>query len=58
MEVILVPVESEHWFESGNATNLVITGNTFQDSQHSDFNKGVIRFVTDDDNENIAFKNI
>ncbi|OWW27225.1 alpha-galactosidase [Zobellia sp. OII3] len=58
MEAILVPVESSHWFESGNAANLVIRNNTFQDNQHSGFNRGVIRFVTDDDNDNIAFKNI
>ena len=58
MEAILVPVESSHWFESGNAANLTIRNNTFQDSQHSGFNRGVIRFVTDDDNNNIAFKNI
>ncbi|CAM4289609.1 right-handed parallel beta-helix repeat-containing protein [Zobellia roscoffensis] len=58
MEAILVPVESSHWFESGNAANLTIRNNTFQDSQHSGFNRGIIRFVTDDDNDNIAFKNI
>ncbi|WP_276168175.1 right-handed parallel beta-helix repeat-containing protein [Zobellia alginiliquefaciens] len=58
MEAILVPVESSHWFESGNAANLIIRNNTFQDSQHSGFNRGIIRFVTDDDNDNIAFKNI
>jgi len=58
MEAILIPVESSHWFESGNAANVFIKNNTFQDCQHSGFNRGVIRFVTDDDNENIAFKNI
>lgn len=58
MEAILIPVESGHWFESGNAANVVITENTFQDCQHSGFDRGIIRFVTDDDNENIAFKNI
>ncbi|CAM3544553.1 right-handed parallel beta-helix repeat-containing protein [Zobellia roscoffensis] len=58
MEAILVPVESSHWFESGNAANLTIRNNTFQDNQHSGHNRGVIRFVTDDDNNNIAFKNI
>lgn len=58
MEAILVPVESGHWYESGNATNLTIKNNVFQDCQHSGFNRGVIRFVTDDDNENIAFRNI
>lgn len=58
MEAILIPVESGFWYESGNAANVVITGNTFQDCQHSGFNRGVIRFATDDDNENIAFKNI
>jgi len=58
MEPILIPVESGHWFEAGNAANLVIKNNIFQDGQHSGFNRGVIRFVTDNDNENIAFTNI
>ncbi|WP_299668266.1 right-handed parallel beta-helix repeat-containing protein [uncultured Polaribacter sp.] len=58
MEAILIPVESGHWFESGNATNVIIRNNIFQDSQHSGFNRPVIRFATDDNNENIAFKNI
>ncbi|WP_252734336.1 right-handed parallel beta-helix repeat-containing protein [Arenibacter algicola] len=58
MEAILIPVESSHWFESGNAANLIIRNNTFQDNQHSGFNRGVIRFVTDNENHNIAFKNI
>ncbi|WP_193315991.1 right-handed parallel beta-helix repeat-containing protein [Flavicella marina] len=58
MEALLIPVESGYWYESGNAVNLIIRNNTFQDCQHSGFNRGVIRFVTDDDNENIAFKNI
>ncbi|WP_435314738.1 right-handed parallel beta-helix repeat-containing protein [Cellulophaga fucicola] len=58
MEGILIPVESGHWYESGSASDLLITGNTFQDCQHSGFNRGVIRFDTDDDNENTAFKNI
>lgn len=58
MEAILIPVESGHWFESGNAANVIIRNNIFQDAQHSGFNRGIIRFSTDDDNENIAFKNI
>ncbi len=58
MEGILIPVESGHWFESGNGANITIENNVFQDCQHSGFRRGVIRFVTDDDNENIAFKNI
>ncbi len=58
MEAILIPVESGHWFESGNAANVVIRNNVFQDSQHGGYNRGVIRFVTDDDNENIAFRSI
>ncbi|RTE54024.1 right-handed parallel beta-helix repeat-containing protein [Arenibacter aquaticus] len=58
MEAILIPVESSHWFESGNAANLIVRNNTFQDNQHSGFNRGVIRFVTDEENHNIAFKNI
>lgn len=58
MEAILIPVESGHWFESGNAANVIIRNNVFQDCQHGGHNRGVIRFVTDDDNDNIAFKNI
>lgn len=58
MEALLIPVESGHWYESGNAANVVIKGNTFQDCQHGGKNRGVIRFDTDDDNKNIAFKNI
>lgn len=58
MEAILIPVESSHWFESGNAANVLIEKNTFQDCVHSGQDRGVIRFETDDDNENIAFKNV
>ena len=58
MEALLIPVESGHWYESGNAANVVIKGNIFQDCQHGGQNRGVIRFDTDDDNKNIAFKNI
>ena len=58
MEAILVPVESGKWYESGSATDLTITENTFQDCNFGGRDRGVIRFVTDDDNENIAFKNI
>jgi len=58
MEALLIPVESGHWYESGNAANVIIKGNTFQDCQHGGKNRGVIRFETDDDNKNIAFKNI
>jgi len=58
MEAILMPVESGHWYESGNAANVFIKGNIFQDCQHGGKNRGVIRFDTDDDNENIAFKKI
>lgn len=58
MEALLIPVESGHWYESGSSIDLTIRNNTFQDCTHSGQNRGVIRFVTDDDNENIAFKNI
>ncbi len=58
MEALLIPVESGFWFESGNAQDIVIKNNTFQDCQHSGFKRGVIRFDTDDDNKSIAFKNI
>lgn len=58
MDAILIPVESGHWFESGNASDLTIDNNIFQDCVHSGQNRGVIRFATDDDNENIAFRNI
>ncbi len=58
MEALLIPVESGFWYESGNAANIVIRENTFQDCQHGGKNRGVIRLHTDDDNKNIAFKNI
>ncbi|MGB5418006.1 right-handed parallel beta-helix repeat-containing protein [Algibacter sp.] len=58
MEAILVPVESGYWFESGNAANVIIRNNEFRDCQYGGHNRGVIRFVTDDENENMAFKNI
>ncbi len=58
MEALLIPVESGHWYESGNGSNITIENNIFQDCNHSGYNRGVIRFVTDDDNENIAFNNI
>ncbi|MDO7173166.1 right-handed parallel beta-helix repeat-containing protein [Mariniflexile sp. AS56] len=58
MEAILVPVESGYWFESGNAANVIIRNNEFKDCQYGGHDRGVIRFVTDDDNKNIAFKNI
>lgn len=58
MEAILIPVESGYWFESGNAANVIIKNNVFQDCLHGGKDEAVIRFETDDDNENIAFKNI
>ncbi len=58
MEAILIPVESGHWYESGNGANITIENNVFQDCNHSGKNRGIIRFATDDDNENIAFRNI
>ncbi|MFR9547058.1 MAG: right-handed parallel beta-helix repeat-containing protein, partial [Rikenellaceae bacterium] len=58
MEALLLPVESGSWFESGNATNVTIEGNTFQDCNFSGFNRGAIRFETDDKTGNIAFGNI
>jgi hypothetical protein len=58
MEAILVPVESGFWYEAGSAANLTIRNNVFQDCNLAGFDRGVIRFVTDDDNKNIAFSNI
>lgn len=58
MEAILMPVESGMWFESGNATNVTIEGNTFQDCSYGGLNRGAIRFHTDEKNKNIAFRNI
>lgn len=58
MEAILIPVESSKWYESGNATNVSIRNNVFQDCTHSGQQRGVIRFDTDDDNANIAFSDI
>ncbi|WP_366183997.1 right-handed parallel beta-helix repeat-containing protein [Flavobacterium ovatum] len=58
MEAILVPVESGYWYESGSALDLTIRNNTFQDCNISGLNRGIIRFETDDESHNIAFKNI
>jgi hypothetical protein len=58
MEALLIPVESGHWYESGNGANISITNNVFQDCNHSGLNRGIIRFETDDDNDNIAFNTI
>lgn len=58
MEALLIPVENSHWYESGNGSNITIKNNVFQDCNHSGLDRGVIRFCTDDDNDNIAFKNI
>ncbi|WP_075590850.1 alpha-1,3-galactosidase-related protein [Labilibacter marinus] len=58
MEALLIPVESGHWYESGSAIDLTITNNKFQDCNHSGYDRGMIRFETDDDNQNIAFKNV
>ncbi|GGZ39160.1 alpha-1,3-galactosidase B [Echinicola pacifica] len=58
MEAILVPVESGHWFEAGSARDLLIEGNTFENCVHSGQNRGVIRFITDDDEEHTAFEKI
>lgn len=58
MEAILLPVESSSWYESGNAANVLIEGNTFQDCNTSGFDRGVIRLHTDLKNGNVAFSNI
>lgn len=58
MEAILIPVESSHWYESGNGIDIVIKNNHFKDSNFSGFERGVIRFRTDDDLNNTAFSNI
>ena len=58
MEAILMPVESGHWYESGNAADVIIKNNVFQDCNFSGLNRGVIKFKTDDDVSNIAFTNI
>ena len=58
MEAILVPVESGYWYESGSVLDLTIRNNTFQDCNIGGQNRGIIRFETDDESKNIAFKNI
>ncbi len=58
MEAILLPVESGLWYESGNAANVTIEGNTFQDCNTSGLDRGVIRLHTDLANGNTAFSNI
>ncbi|WP_075603931.1 right-handed parallel beta-helix repeat-containing protein [Saccharicrinis aurantiacus] len=57
-EALLIPVESGYWYESGSSSNLTITNNEFKDCSHGGQNRGIIRFETDDDNQNIAFRNI
>ncbi|MFI3333453.1 MAG: right-handed parallel beta-helix repeat-containing protein [Rikenellaceae bacterium] len=58
MEAILMPVESGLWYESGNAMNVIIENNRFEDSNFGGMNRGVICFRTDDDFEHSAFSNI
>ncbi|MFR9524085.1 MAG: right-handed parallel beta-helix repeat-containing protein [Rikenellaceae bacterium] len=58
MEALLLPVESSSWYESGNAANVVIEGNTFQDTTTGGMDRGMIRFHTDDESDNVAFSNI
>ena len=58
MTALLLPVESGHWFESGNACNVTIENNTFQDCAISGHDIPVITFETDDESDNIAFNNI
>lgn len=58
MEAILLAVESGFWYESGSVQDLTIRNNTFNDCQISGFDRGVIRFETDDESHHIAFKNI
>lgn len=58
MEAILLAVESGFWYESGSVLDLTIRNNTFNDCQISGFDRGVIRFETDDESHHIAFKNI
>ncbi len=58
MEALLLPVESSSWYESGNAANVIIEGNTFQNSTTGGMDRGMIRFHTDDESDNIAFSNI
>ncbi len=58
MEAIMMPVESGHWLESGNAANVIIRNNVFEDCNFSGINRGVITFKTDDEVSNTAFTNI
>ncbi len=58
MEAILLPVESSSWYESGNAANVTIEGNLFQDCNTSGLDRGVIRLHTDLKSGNTAFRNI
>ncbi len=58
MEAILMPVESGHWYESGNAINVVIENNIFEDCNFGGMERGVICFRTDDDFKHSAFSDI
>ncbi|WP_281614884.1 right-handed parallel beta-helix repeat-containing protein [Flammeovirga sp. SubArs3] len=58
MEAIFLPVESSKWYESGATSNLLIEGNTFDNCNFGGTSRGIIRLVTDEDNESIAFNDI
>ncbi|NME70205.1 right-handed parallel beta-helix repeat-containing protein [Flammeovirga aprica] len=58
MDAIFLPVESSKWYESGAQSNLIIEGNTFDNCNFGGTSRGIIRLVTDEDNESIAFHNI
>lgn len=58
MSALFIPVESGAWHESGSGANIVIENNIFQDCGFGGKAKGVILFETDDDTDNVAFKNV
>ncbi len=58
MEAILLPVESSSWFESGNAANVTIEDNTFQDCTIGGMDRGLYALEQMRKNKNMAFSNI
>ncbi len=58
VSAILLPVENSFWYESGNATNVVIENNVFQDCMFGGKDFPVIKLNTDSSFGNIAFRNI
>ena len=58
MDGLLLPVENSNWYESGSVADVLIEGNTFKNCATLGKDRPVIRFATDGDNDDVAFRNI